>query len=152
MQLTLSMDTEHECKLEEFLSTQIYKWCISKDNANSTSMGGILLEASEMSQMSPDSCTLLLTVPSSKLRRPLNTYVYWNQLYPTWKCKVVVLGCVQMRYSVLWCYYYASYACNLVTLIDQASLVYKWFINQGSNQSKQNSIKLESKIIYVAMY
>ena len=52
MQITLSMDTEHECKLEDFLSTQLYEWCISEEDANSTSRDEILLEASEVFEMS----------------------------------------------------------------------------------------------------
>ena len=135
MQLTLSMDAEHECnKLEAFLSTQLYDWCTSEEDADSTSKDWLLLEVhvSEMFEKSqttsPDSCALLPTPPS--LCTPLNIYIYRNQLHPTRKCSVVVLG-----YAKVWCYYYMAYACNLATLIDHASLVYKRFISQGSNQS-----------------
>ena len=66
MQLTLSMDVEHQCKLELFLSTQLYEWCISEEDTDSTSMDELLLEAGEMFEMSqatsPDSYTLLLHV------------------------------------------------------------------------------------------
>ena len=61
MQITLSMDTEHECKLEDFLSTQLYEWCISEEDTDSTK-DELLLEASETFEMSqttsPDSCAL----------------------------------------------------------------------------------------------
>ena len=46
------MDTEHECKLKEFLSTQLYEWCISEEDTNSTSMDELLLEASKMFELS----------------------------------------------------------------------------------------------------
>ena len=76
-QLTLSMDAEHECKLEAVLSTQLYKWCISEKDADSTSKDWLLLEASEMFEKSqttsPDSCALLPTAPSSL---GLSTYIY----------------------------------------------------------------------------
>ena len=72
MQLTLSMDAGMiECKLVDSLSTQLYKWCISEEDTDSTrlSIDELLLEASEafkMSQtMSPDSCALFPTAPSS---------------------------------------------------------------------------------------
>ena len=82
MQLTPSIDTEHECKLEAYLSMQLYEWCISEEGADSTSKDWLLLEASgtfKRSQTtSPDSYTLLPTAPSfvdlSTLR---------NQLHPT---------------------------------------------------------------------
>ena len=45
-QLTLCMDAEHECKLELFLLTQLYEWSISEEDADSTSMDELLLEAS----------------------------------------------------------------------------------------------------------
>ena len=68
MQLTLSMDAEHECKLhvEPFLSR--------KESVNSTSMDELLSKASETFEMSqttctystsPDNWTLLPTAPSS---------------------------------------------------------------------------------------
>ena len=61
------MDAEHECKLE---SLQLYEWCISEEDGDSTSMDE-LLEASEtfgMSQAtSPNSCTLLLHVDPQDL-------------------------------------------------------------------------------------
>ena len=44
----LSMDAEPECKL----STQLYEWCISEDDADSASMDELLLEASETFEMS----------------------------------------------------------------------------------------------------
>ena len=47
-----SMDAEPECKLELFLPTQLYEWCISEDDADSTSMDELLLEASETFEMS----------------------------------------------------------------------------------------------------
>ena len=63
------MDAENECKLELFLSTQLYEVCISEEDADSTSMDELFLETSETFEMSqtrsPDSCALLPTAPSS---------------------------------------------------------------------------------------
>ena len=65
------MDAEHESKLELFLSTQLYEWCISEEDANSTSMDELLLEAGKTFKMSqatsPNSCTLLLHVDPQDL-------------------------------------------------------------------------------------
>ena len=58
--MQLIAQAEHECKLEDVLSTQlhVYEWCISEEDTDSTSMDEILLEASEMFEMfqtmSPD--------------------------------------------------------------------------------------------------
>ena len=76
------MDTEHECKLEAYLSTQLYEWCISEEDADSTSKDWLLLEASETLEKSqttsPDSCTLLPTASSS-----VDLSTLRNQLHPT---------------------------------------------------------------------
>ena len=50
--LTPSIYAEHKCKLELFLSTQLYEWCISEEDADSTSMDELLLEAGETFEMS----------------------------------------------------------------------------------------------------
>ena len=61
MKLALSVDTKHECRVKQFLSTE--------EDLDSTSMDELLLEANEMFELSqtisPDSYALLPTAPSS---------------------------------------------------------------------------------------
>ena len=94
MQLTLSMNAEHECTLELFLQCikrgrhQLYYTC-------TRSMNELLLEASEMFEMSQtmssDSCTLLPTGPRFV---DLSTFTCTcMSMYVMSTLSVVVFGC-----------------------------------------------------------